>query len=216
MSARSRSPRAILSKAGSARARPSGRSLRNHTVIGATHPQRRARAAATSPSSCARRTSASTVPATPTACTGEEIPLPSRIVFACDAFHAMSSDRPYAPGNERSAGSGGAHAAAPEASSTLASSKRSSPNSQSPVRSIARSRPMSRLTGRASSRNCHNCTPKRDYGVVIVDLEGVPTPSYSPARVAMSRRSPSSTAAMSSGCCGSPPGVRAALSMPVT
>jgi two-component system, cell cycle response regulator len=29
---------------------------------------------------------------------GEQIPLPSRIVFACDAFHAMSSDRPYAPG----------------------------------------------------------------------------------------------------------------------
>ncbi|MHB1569455.1 MAG: HD-GYP domain-containing protein [Solirubrobacteraceae bacterium] len=29
---------------------------------------------------------------------GQEIPLPSRIVFACDAFHAMISDRPYAPG----------------------------------------------------------------------------------------------------------------------
>ena len=26
---------------------------------------------------------------------GEEIPLASRIVFACDAFHAMTSDRPY-------------------------------------------------------------------------------------------------------------------------
>jgi HD-GYP domain-containing protein (c-di-GMP phosphodiesterase class II) len=26
---------------------------------------------------------------------GEEIPLVSRIVFACDAFHAMTSDRPY-------------------------------------------------------------------------------------------------------------------------
>ncbi len=26
---------------------------------------------------------------------GEEIPLPSRIVFACDAYHAMTSDRPY-------------------------------------------------------------------------------------------------------------------------
>jgi response regulator RpfG family c-di-GMP phosphodiesterase len=26
---------------------------------------------------------------------GEEIPLTSRIVFACDAFHAMTSDRPY-------------------------------------------------------------------------------------------------------------------------
>jgi HD-GYP domain-containing protein (c-di-GMP phosphodiesterase class II) len=26
---------------------------------------------------------------------GEEIPLASRIVFVCDAFHAMTSDRPY-------------------------------------------------------------------------------------------------------------------------
>jgi HD-GYP domain-containing protein (c-di-GMP phosphodiesterase class II) len=26
---------------------------------------------------------------------GEDIPLSSRIVFACDAFHAMTSDRPY-------------------------------------------------------------------------------------------------------------------------
>ena len=29
---------------------------------------------------------------------GEQIPLPSKIVFACDAFHAMISSRPYAPG----------------------------------------------------------------------------------------------------------------------
>jgi two-component system, cell cycle response regulator len=28
---------------------------------------------------------------------GEQIPLPSRIVFACDAFHAMIASRPYAP-----------------------------------------------------------------------------------------------------------------------
>ena len=26
---------------------------------------------------------------------GEEIPLPSRIVFACDAYNAMTTDRPY-------------------------------------------------------------------------------------------------------------------------
>jgi HD-GYP domain-containing protein (c-di-GMP phosphodiesterase class II) len=26
---------------------------------------------------------------------GEEIPLASRIVFACDSYHAMTSDRPY-------------------------------------------------------------------------------------------------------------------------
>jgi HD-GYP domain-containing protein (c-di-GMP phosphodiesterase class II) len=29
---------------------------------------------------------------------GDQIPLPSRIVFACDAFHAMIASRPYAPG----------------------------------------------------------------------------------------------------------------------
>jgi two-component system cell cycle response regulator len=34
----------------------------------------------------------------PDGLSGEEIPLPSRIVFACDAFHAMISRRPYAPG----------------------------------------------------------------------------------------------------------------------
>jgi HD-GYP domain-containing protein (c-di-GMP phosphodiesterase class II) len=28
---------------------------------------------------------------------GEEIPLSSRIIFACDAYHAMTSDRPYRP-----------------------------------------------------------------------------------------------------------------------
>lgn len=26
---------------------------------------------------------------------GEQIPIEARIVFACDAFHAMTSDRPY-------------------------------------------------------------------------------------------------------------------------
>jgi HD-GYP domain-containing protein (c-di-GMP phosphodiesterase class II) len=26
---------------------------------------------------------------------GEDIPLESRIIFVCDAFHAMTSDRPY-------------------------------------------------------------------------------------------------------------------------
>ena len=28
---------------------------------------------------------------------GEAIPLPRRIVLACDAYHAMTSDRPYRP-----------------------------------------------------------------------------------------------------------------------
>jgi diguanylate cyclase (GGDEF)-like protein len=34
----------------------------------------------------------------PDGLSGHEIPLPSRIVFACDSFHAMISRRPYAPG----------------------------------------------------------------------------------------------------------------------
>jgi HD-GYP domain-containing protein (c-di-GMP phosphodiesterase class II) len=29
---------------------------------------------------------------------GEEIPLGSRIILACDAYHAMTSDRPYRAG----------------------------------------------------------------------------------------------------------------------
>jgi HD-GYP domain-containing protein (c-di-GMP phosphodiesterase class II) len=28
---------------------------------------------------------------------GAQIPLPARIVFGCDAYHAMTTDRPYAP-----------------------------------------------------------------------------------------------------------------------
>ncbi len=31
---------------------------------------------------------------------GEEIPLASRIILVCDAFHAMTSDRPYRKGLE--------------------------------------------------------------------------------------------------------------------
>ena len=45
--------------------------------------------------SSARRTSAGTAPATPTARSGEEIPLASRILLVCDAFDAMTTDRPY-------------------------------------------------------------------------------------------------------------------------
>ena len=28
---------------------------------------------------------------------GEEIPIEARIIFVCDAFHAMTTDRPYRP-----------------------------------------------------------------------------------------------------------------------
>ena len=33
----------------------------------------------------------------PDGLSGEQIPLESRILFACDAFDAMTSERPYAP-----------------------------------------------------------------------------------------------------------------------
>jgi HD-GYP domain-containing protein (c-di-GMP phosphodiesterase class II) len=34
---------------------------------------------------------------------GEQIPLQARIVFCCDAYHAMTSDRPYRPAMPRAA-----------------------------------------------------------------------------------------------------------------
>ncbi len=47
------------------------------------------------PAPCARRTSGGTAPATRTASPASEIPLLSRIVFACDTWDVMTSDRPY-------------------------------------------------------------------------------------------------------------------------
>ena len=46
--------------------------------------------------SCGRATRTGTAAATPTGCSGEQIPLASRIIAVCDAFHAMTSERPYA------------------------------------------------------------------------------------------------------------------------
>ena len=45
--------------------------------------------------SCARVTSAGTATGYPDRKAGDEIPLEARIIFACDAFHAMTTDRPY-------------------------------------------------------------------------------------------------------------------------
>ena len=44
---------------------------------------------------CARCTSTGTAAATRTGSEGEQIPLPARIVMACDAYEAITSDRPY-------------------------------------------------------------------------------------------------------------------------
>ena len=54
--------------------------------------------------SSARVTSATTARGYPDRLAGEEIPLESRIIFACDAFHAMTTDRPYRRALERRGG----------------------------------------------------------------------------------------------------------------
>jgi putative nucleotidyltransferase with HDIG domain len=59
---------------------------------------------------------------------GEAIPLASRIVLACDAFHALASDRPYREALPR--GRSRRYAAARAGISTRGSSTRSSPRSE--------------------------------------------------------------------------------------
>ena len=54
---------------------------------------------AASRGSCATSTSASTARGYPDGLAGEAIPLGSRIILACDAYHAMTSDRPYRAGD---------------------------------------------------------------------------------------------------------------------
>ena len=51
---------------------------------------------------------------------GEDIPFGARIILACDAFDAMTSDRPYRPGNVPCPGQGGADRRGRHASSTSA------------------------------------------------------------------------------------------------
>ena len=51
--------------------------------------------------SSAPATSATTARATPTGSRARPIPLEARIIFACDAYHAMTSDRPYRVGAAR-------------------------------------------------------------------------------------------------------------------
>ena len=57
---------------------------------------------------------------------GEEIPLGSRIILACDAYHAMTSDRPYRAAHGARATRSPSSCAAPARSSTRASSPPSS------------------------------------------------------------------------------------------
>ena len=76
--------------------RPSGSSCAStrSSASGSSTPRRRC---ARSRGSCARRTSAGTARATPTACAASEIPLGARIVAVCDAYDAMTAERAYRP-----------------------------------------------------------------------------------------------------------------------
>ena len=60
----------------------------------------------------------------PDGLTGEEIPLASRIVFAADAYNAMTTDRPYRDALPQRAGDARSCAPAPAPSSTRAWSRR--------------------------------------------------------------------------------------------
>ena len=75
----------------------------------ASGSSRRSTASRTCGRSSVTATSAGTAAAIPTALAGEDIPLESRIIFVCDAYHAMTTDRPYRkppqPSARRCAGS---------------------------------------------------------------------------------------------------------------
>ena len=88
-------PDAILNKPGPLDAEE-WRSMRRHTLIGE-------RMLSAMP---ALRSAATVVRSShehfdgkgyPDGLSGEQIPLASRIIFVCDAFHAMTSERPYEP-----------------------------------------------------------------------------------------------------------------------
>ncbi|HET8893290.1 MAG TPA: HD domain-containing phosphohydrolase [Gaiellaceae bacterium] len=60
----------------------------------------------------ARVTSAGTASATPTNLAGEQIPLAARIVCACNAWSAMTTDRPYRRALSREVAAAELHACA--------------------------------------------------------------------------------------------------------
>ena len=102
-------PEQILNKRGPADRGGAGRGR-------APHGRRRADPRARSSSSpargcwCATSTSAGTAHGYPDGLAGDDIPLGSRIILACDALHAMTSDRPYRRAMSGPAGAGGAAA----------------------------------------------------------------------------------------------------------
>ena len=71
--------------------------MRQHTILGERILNAARGAAARSRDSCARAMSAGTAPAIPIGSPATEIPLGARIVAVCDAYAAMTADRPYRP-----------------------------------------------------------------------------------------------------------------------
>ena len=69
--------------------------MRRHTLIGERILAAAPALAPASPRSCAPATSAGTARGYPDGLAGEEIPLGARIIAVCDAFDAMTADRPY-------------------------------------------------------------------------------------------------------------------------
>ena len=105
-------------------------------------PRRLPGAAAQSATSSARRTSAGTAPATPTASPATDIPLAARIIAVCDAFDAMTADPPLPHGARRRGRRSTSSSAAPARSSTRTSSPSSTqrPSASGSPRSVLRGR----------------------------------------------------------------------------
>ena len=111
-SARSASPDQLLHKPGPLTPEE-WKVMRQHPHDRRADPRERSRGSRASPAPFATSTSAGTGTATPTASAGEAIPLASRIVLACDAWHALHSDRPYRKALPREQATRRAAAAAP-------------------------------------------------------------------------------------------------------
>ncbi len=76
--------------------------MKTHTIEGQLHARPRGRPArARSARSCAHATSAGTARGYPDGLAGERIPFAARLVFACDAYNAMTTDRVYRRGMSR-------------------------------------------------------------------------------------------------------------------
>ena len=117
-------PDAILIKPGAARRRRVGLHPPAHADRRADRRPPRPRSRGSRRSS-ARATSAGTAPAIPTAWPASEIPLGARIIAVADAFHAMTSPRPYTIAAHAGRGGRGAACAAPATQFDPGSSRRS-------------------------------------------------------------------------------------------